>query len=70
MENHLQPSHSEVVMLNCEAVSLSLPQVIYVARNPKDVAVSYYHFCRMAKFFLDPGSFDEFLHQFLDGTGG
>uniref|UniRef100_A0ABM5ETR6 Sulfotransferase n=1 Tax=Pogona vitticeps TaxID=103695 RepID=A0ABM5ETR6_9SAUR len=50
------------------ALRKAKPKVIYVARNPKDVAVSYYHFCRMAKFFPDPGSFDEFLHQFLDGT--
>ncbi|KAL8195102.1 UNVERIFIED_CONTAM: hypothetical protein K2H54_046739, partial [Gekko kuhli] len=45
------------------------PKVIYVARNPKDVAVSFYHFHRMANFFPDPGSFDDFLLQFLDGTG-
>ncbi|NWX22718.1 ST2B1 Sulfotransferase, partial [Aegotheles bennettii] len=35
--------------------------VIYVARNPKDVAVSFYHFHRLAKFLPDPGSFDTFL---------
>lgn len=45
------------------------PQVIYVARNPKDVAVSFYHFHRLAKFLPDPGSFDTFLMQFLEGTG-
>lgn len=45
------------------------PQVIYVARNPKDVAVSFYHFHRLAKFLPDPGSFDTFLTQFLEGTG-
>ncbi|NXU79689.1 ST2B1 Sulfotransferase, partial [Oreotrochilus melanogaster] len=43
-------------------------QVIYVARNPKDVAVSFYHFHRLAKFLPDPGSFDSFLTQFLEGT--
>lgn len=45
------------------------PQVIYVARNPKDVAVSFYHFHRLAKFLPDPDSFDAFLTQFLEGTG-
>ncbi|KAJ7312166.1 hypothetical protein JRQ81_006511 [Phrynocephalus forsythii] len=50
------------------ALRTAKPKVIYVARNPKDVAVSYYHFCRMAKFLPDPGSFDEFLRSFLDGT--
>ncbi|XP_061449800.1 sulfotransferase 2B1-like isoform X2 [Rhineura floridana] len=44
------------------------PKVIHLVRNPKDVAVSFYHFCRMANFFPDPGSFDEFLLAFLDGT--
>uniref|UniRef100_A0A674H6G3 Sulfotransferase n=1 Tax=Taeniopygia guttata TaxID=59729 RepID=A0A674H6G3_TAEGU len=43
-------------------------QVIYVARNPKDVAVSFYHFHHLAKFLPDPGSFDAFLTQFLEGT--
>ncbi|XP_010006743.1 PREDICTED: sulfotransferase family cytosolic 2B member 1-like [Chaetura pelagica] len=42
--------------------------VIYVARNPKDVAVSFYHFHHLAKFLPDPGSFDTFLTQFLEGT--
>ncbi|NXU55857.1 ST2B1 Sulfotransferase, partial [Turnix velox] len=44
-------------------------QVIYVARNPKDVAVSFYHFHHLAKFLPDPGSFDTFLTRFLQGTG-
>ncbi|NXJ89543.1 ST2B1 Sulfotransferase, partial [Corythaixoides concolor] len=43
-------------------------KVIYVARNPKDVAVSFYHFHRLAKFLPDPGSFDAFLTRFLEGT--
>ncbi|XP_077166130.1 3-beta-hydroxysteroid sulfotransferase-like isoform X2 [Paroedura picta] len=44
------------------------PKVIYVARNPKDVAVSFYHFHKMANFFPDPGTLDDFLLRFLDGT--
>ncbi|NXS72997.1 ST2B1 Sulfotransferase, partial [Pandion haliaetus] len=44
-------------------------KVIYVARNPKDVAVSFYHFHRLVKFLPDPGSFDTFLTRFLEGTG-
>lgn len=47
---------------------LIISQVIYVSRNPKDVAVSFYHFHKMANFFPDPGSFSEFLNQFLEGT--
>ncbi|XP_070617875.1 sulfotransferase 2B1-like [Erythrolamprus reginae] len=50
------------------ALKKAKPKVIYVARNPKDVAVSYYHFQRMAKFFPDPASFEDFLQDFMAGT--
>ncbi|XP_021581164.2 sulfotransferase 1A1 [Ictidomys tridecemlineatus] len=42
-------------------------KVIYVARNAKDVAVSYYHFYKMAKVHPDPGTWDSFLEKFMDG---
>ena len=48
----------------------SLPlQMIYIARNAKDVAVSYYHFYRMAKVHPDPGTWDSFLEKFMAGEG-
>ncbi|NXY20217.1 ST2B1 Sulfotransferase, partial [Atrichornis clamosus] len=50
------------------ALQRSKAKVIYVARNPKDVAVSFYHFHHLAKFLPDPASFDAFLTQFLEGT--
>ncbi|NXJ63618.1 ST2B1 Sulfotransferase, partial [Rostratula benghalensis] len=50
------------------ALQQSKAKVIYVARNPKDVVVSFYHFHRLAKFLPDPGSFDTFLTRFLEGT--
>ncbi|XP_068174836.1 sulfotransferase family 5A, member 1 [Antennarius striatus] len=49
------------------ALQGSKVKVIYVSRNPKDVAVSYYHFCKMAEFFPSFTTFQEFLHQFLEG---
>lgn len=55
--------------LGCGDDTGDTPQVIYVARNPKDVAVSFYHFHHLAKFLPDPSSFDAFLTQFLEGTG-
>uniref|UniRef100_A0A8C9N0H4 Sulfotransferase n=1 Tax=Serinus canaria TaxID=9135 RepID=A0A8C9N0H4_SERCA len=55
------------VLAPCGGDTVSL-QVIYVARNPKDVAVSFYHFHHLAKFLPDPSSFDAFLTQFLEGT--
>uniref|UniRef100_A0A8C1XJJ0 Sulfotransferase n=1 Tax=Cyprinus carpio TaxID=7962 RepID=A0A8C1XJJ0_CYPCA len=45
----------------------SKAKVIYVARNPKDVLVSLYHFHKMAKFLEDPGTFEEFSDKFLSG---
>ncbi|XP_051918519.1 sulfotransferase family 5A, member 1 [Hippocampus zosterae] len=51
-----------------EALRGSKAKVIYVSRNPKDVAVSFYHFHKMANFLPDVGSFQEFLNAFLEGT--
>ncbi|EHB11829.1 Sulfotransferase 1A1 [Heterocephalus glaber] len=41
-------------------------KVVYVARNAKDVAVSYYYFCKMAKLHPDPCTWDSFLEKFMD----
>lgn len=50
--------------------SLLPPQMVYVARNAKDVAVSYYHFYLMAKVHPEPGTWDSFLEKFMAGEGG
>ncbi|XP_030654710.1 sulfotransferase 1A2 isoform X3 [Nomascus leucogenys] len=42
-------------------------KVVYVARNAKDVAVSYYHFYHMAKVYPHPGTWDSFLEKFMAG---
>ncbi|XP_039619238.1 sulfotransferase family 5A, member 1 [Polypterus senegalus] len=50
------------------ALQGSRTKVINVIRNPKDAAVSYYFFHKMANFLPDYSTFDEFLNSFLDGT--
>uniref|UniRef100_A0A8C4PZJ6 Sulfotransferase n=1 Tax=Eptatretus burgeri TaxID=7764 RepID=A0A8C4PZJ6_EPTBU len=42
-------------------------KVIYVARNPKDIIVSLYHFCKNALFMEMPKDFQSFLEVFIDG---
>uniref|UniRef100_A0A3Q4HNG5 Sulfotransferase n=1 Tax=Neolamprologus brichardi TaxID=32507 RepID=A0A3Q4HNG5_NEOBR len=41
--------------------------IIYVARNAKDSAVSYFHFDRMNKVQPEPGSWESFLQRFMEG---
>ncbi|KAM4631662.1 sulfotransferase 1B1-like isoform 2-T2 [Discoglossus pictus] len=45
-------------------------KIIYVARNPKDVVVSYYHFDQMNNLHPEPGSWDQYLEKFKQGEAG
>ena len=42
-------------------------QVVYVARNAKDNAVSFFHFDRMTYVQPEPGDWNSFLQRFMDG---
>ncbi|XP_072179329.1 sulfotransferase 1A1-like [Diadema setosum] len=42
-------------------------KVIYMARNPKDTAVSFYHFCMYIRGLPKYESFDQFMEEFLAG---
>lgn len=41
------------------------PKIVYVTRNPKDMCVSYYHYCKLVHGLH--GSFDEFCDLFIQG---
>jgi hypothetical protein len=42
-------------------------KLVYVGRNPKDVAVSYYHHARAKADFDFDGNWEQFFDLFLDG---
>ncbi|XP_073458819.1 sulfotransferase 2B1-like isoform X2 [Aquarana catesbeiana] len=46
----------------------SKAKIIYVLRNPKDILVSLFYFCKMIRIFKDPESFEEFFEDFLQGN--
>lgn len=44
-------------------------QVIYVARNPKDVSVSYFHFLQGLNKVGYRGTFEDFFMDFISDKG-
>lgn len=44
-------------------------QIVYITRNPKDTAVSFYHFMKELSYFQYDADFETFLDLFLAGKG-
>ncbi|XP_035657527.1 sulfotransferase 1A3-like isoform X2 [Branchiostoma floridae] len=61
MKSHLHFSHAPVQLTQGKG------KVIYVARNPKDLAVSYYHFHFLCSTLKTPTSWEQFLQEFVNG---
>lgn len=43
------------------------PKIIYIVRDPRDVALSQYHFHRKRKLLSDNSSLEEFIARFIAG---
>jgi hypothetical protein len=44
------------------------PKVLYIARDPRDVAISYYNFSRKYRQIPDDYPLDKYVHAFVTGT--
>jgi hypothetical protein len=44
------------------------PKVLYITRDPRDVAVSYYNFSRKYRHFADDYPLEHYVHGFVTGT--
>ena len=60
-------SHTPYHMMPGGMPHTSPAKYIYVARNPKDTAVSLYYHARRLLFFQYTGAWDHFLHLFTSG---
>ena len=54
------------ILKSHETYQPKYPRVIYLVRDGRDVAVSYYNFYQTTKGYV--GSFDKFVRQFLSGN--
>ncbi|XP_006868454.1 PREDICTED: sulfotransferase family cytosolic 2B member 1 [Chrysochloris asiatica] len=62
----LRSSHLPIQLFT-KAFFNSKAKVIYLSRNPRDVAVSLYYYSKIAGQLKDPGKPDQFLQDFLNG---
>ena len=44
------------------------PKVLYITRDPRDVAVSYYNFARKYRHIADNYPLEQYVHGFVTGT--
>ena len=63
-------SHFTYDLMPCGLPSTKPCKYIYVARNPKDVAVSLFHFFEANKLFPPDCKFSDFLSTFMKGDVG
>ncbi|XP_055955684.1 sulfotransferase 1A2 [Patella vulgata] len=49
-------------------LAVKKPKIIYIRRNPKDLAVSFYNHCYKIPLFDYKGEFKDFIELFINGT--
>lgn len=59
-------THFPIKLLPRNAIATGA-KIIYVARNPKDVAVSCYYLHKMDPFLRFNGDFESFVEYFMNG---
>ncbi|KAI9552926.1 hypothetical protein GHT06_020810 [Daphnia sinensis] len=62
-ETRIIKSHLPLYLLNPELLDTS--KVVYVARNPKDVLVSYFHYHKLIHFHQFTGDLESFADYFM-----
>lgn len=62
-------SHLRYHLIPKAADKTGKPRYIYVMRNPKDTAVSFYHHSHFFSFLKDPSSWETYFDQFIKGEG-
>ena len=50
-----------------EEIKKKNTKIIHISRDPRDIAVSYFHFCQMNRFINYKGSWNSFFRAFMEG---
>lgn len=64
----LSPYYLPILFIQSIQYSMN-EKVVYVARNPKDVIVSYYHYHRLLEFHHYTGNLEAFADYFMTDRG-
>ncbi len=55
------------VLKSHDAFNPRFRRVIYIVRDPRDVAVSYFHYSKKMRWVAQDAEYDDYMPEFLDG---